>query len=408
MFWSFAALIIFCAVYFHSKTDPGTRFAIRNGQLANYGPSWWDQQKFGSFTPGDLAVFAFAYAGFIERLRTGRLHVAGRTAWLIGLGTTAVLAGIAAGVYHETASPFGDWRDLAVGLLFAFALWSTVLQTDRDCLQFAQIFVAIMAAYGVDQLDAIRLGRRRDRLLRPDDDGRPRDPGVHGGRGRHLAGDAANEQDAVALVGGDLVGTSVVALAFRRYAWVELAIVFAAFVLLLSGASRRRYLVAIGGVAAACLITVALTWSSLDWSGRLNSLDPTLTRDRTSTRRRIRATSTTSSTAGTRSAHTRCSGSGWASSTSAQRTAQWKGDAGMVHNAPIEVWIKFGLLGLVVFVAIYVILFRDIWRRRNRGRILRPARVRRRRVPARELRRHRQRVLVAVRRVGEGASSSSR
>ena len=32
-------------------------------------------------------------------------------------------------------------------------------------------------------------------------------------------------------------------------------------------------------------------------------------------------------------------------------------------------WIKFGLLGLGVFVAIYVILFRDIWRRRNRGRI---------------------------------------
>ncbi len=38
--------------------------------------------------------------------------------------------------------------------------------------------------------------------------------------------------------------------------------------------------------------------------------------------------------------------SAWASSTTDTRTAQWKGDAGMVHNAPVEVWIKFGLLGL--------------------------------------------------------------
>ena len=41
----------------------------------------------------------------------------------------------------------------------------------------------------------------------------------------------------------------------------------------------------------------------------------------------------------------------------------------MVHNAPVEVWIKFGLLGLIVFITIYVILFRDIWKRRNRGRV---------------------------------------
>ena len=32
------------------------------------------------------------------------------------------------------------------------------------------------------------------------------------------------------------------------------------------------------------------------------------------------------------------------------RTARWKGDAGMVHNGPIEVWIKFGILGMLVFL----------------------------------------------------------
>lgn len=368
IFWSAAAIIIFCAVYFHSKTDPGTRFAIRNGQLANYGPSWWDQQKFGPLTPGDLMVFAFAYAGFIERLRTGRLHVYGRTAWLIGIGTTAVLAGVAAGVYHQTASPFGDWRNLAIGLLFAFALWSTVLRTDRDCLFFAQIFVGIMAGYGIDQLLRYASGGGEIAFY-----------------GRTTTGDHATLEFMVAAVGismamlrtrrtpwlwwaGIAVGTSVVALAFRRYAWVELAVVFAAF-LLLSGASRRRYLVAIGGVAVACLITVALTWSSLDWSGRLNSLDPTLTREQN-----VYAT--------TNQGHINDILDGWDEVRvhpvfglgvgvlyHGSRTAQWKGDAGMVHNAPIEVWIKFGLLGLAVFLATYVVLFRDIWRRRHRGRV---------------------------------------
>ena len=69
--------IIFCAVYFHSKTDPGTRFAIRSGHITNYGPSWFqDQQKFGQFTPGDLAVIAFAYLGADDAAsRKGRLHV---------------------------------------------------------------------------------------------------------------------------------------------------------------------------------------------------------------------------------------------------------------------------------------------------------------------------------------------
>ncbi len=49
------------------------------------------------------------------------MAISNRMAWLLGLGTTAVLVGIAAGVYHETQSPFGDWRNLALGLVYAFA-----------------------------------------------------------------------------------------------------------------------------------------------------------------------------------------------------------------------------------------------------------------------------------------------
>ena len=249
VWWCFATLILFCAIYFHSKTDPGIRFAVKHSGLTNYGPSWWTQQKFGQFTPGDVAVIAFAYVGFIERLRSGRMAMSSRMAWLLGLGTTAVLMGIAAGIYHETQSPFGDWRDLAIGVLYAFALWSTVLRTDRDCFRFAQIFVGILVVYGAWQLVQYASGGGEIAFY-----------------GRTTVGDHATLEFMVAAVGvsmamlrthrsrtlwmaGIAVGTAVVVLAFRRYAWVELATVFAAFVLF-SGVNRRRYLVSIAGLAA--------------------------------------------------------------------------------------------------------------------------------------------------------------
>lgn len=366
--WTLAAVIIFCAVYFHSKTDPGTRFAIRNSGLTNYGPSWWDQPKFGKLAPGDLAVLAFAYLGLVARLGNGRLHISQRSAWLIGTGSTVVLIGVATGIYHETPSPFGDWRYLATGVLFAFALWSTVLRSDRDCLRLAQIFVAILIGYGIDQLIQYASGGGEIAFY-----------------GRTTTGDHATLEFMVAAVGismamlrtrrtrmlwwaGIIVGTAVVVLAFRRYAWVELATVFTAFVLF-SGVSRRRYLVSIAAVAVVALVTVALTWSALDWGARFASLDPTQTRADN-----VYAT--------TNQGHINDILDGWDEVRAhpitglgvgvlyhPTRTARWKGDAGMVHNAPIEVWIKFGILGLIAFLGMYVFLFREIWRRRHRGRI---------------------------------------
>ena len=293
-----------------------------------------------------------------------------RTGWRGSSGSARprCWSGIAAGVYHETQSPFGDWRNLALGLVYAFALWSTVLRTDRDCFRFAQIFVAILTGYGAWQLVQYASGGGEIAFY-----------------GRTTVGDHATLEFMVAAVGvsmamlrthrsrflwmaGVAVGTSVVVLAFRRYAWVELAAVFAAFILF-SGVNRRRYVVSIAAVAAACLLTIALTWSSLDWGGRFASLDPTQTRADN-----IYAT--------TNQGHINdildgfdevkahpIAGLGVGVLYHGQRTAQWKGDAGMVHNAPVEVWIKFGLLGLIVFITIYVILFRDIWKRRNRGRV---------------------------------------
>ena len=224
MWWSFAALIIFCAVYFHSKTDPGTRFAIETARSTNYGPSWWDQQKFGPFTPGDLAVFAFAYTGLIERLGTGRLHVPARD----GVAARAVddrgrCSASPSASTTRRASPFGDWRDLAVGAALRVR---ALVDGPPDRPGLPPVRADLRRDHGRLRrrpADAVRVGRRRDRVLRPHADGRPRHPGVHGGRGRHLDGDAANATGRGRLWwAGIIVGTAVVALAFRRYAWVEL------------------------------------------------------------------------------------------------------------------------------------------------------------------------------------------
>ena len=364
--WAAAALIVFASVYFHSKTDPGVRLAIKSGSLQNYGPAWWDEQKFGSFTPGDVAVFAFAYVGLILQIRRGAFAVSRRMALLGGLGAVAILLGVATGIYNHTTSPFGDWRNLAVGYLFALGLWWTVLRTERDCFRFAQIFVGILVAYGGVQLAEYAAGGGEIAFY-----------------GRTPTGDHATLEFMVAAVGISLamlrtgrtrwlwwsavaVGTAVVVLAFRRYAWVEIAVVFGSF-LLFSGANRRKYLLGALGVLAAGAIAVGLTWSSLDWAGRLSSLNPTETRSQN-----VLAT--------TNAGHLNdildgldqvrahpLTGLGVGVLYHPTRSASWKGEAGMVHNAPIEVWIKFGILGLVVFVATYFMLFREIWRRR-RGR----------------------------------------
>jgi O-antigen ligase len=225
-----------------------------------------------------------------------------------------------------------------------------------------------MAVYGVDQLLNYARGGGEIAFY-----------------GRTTSGDHATLEFMVAAVGismamirtrrtrflwmaGIVVGTAVVILAFRRYAWVELATVFGAFVML-SGANRRRYLVSVAAVGVVGIVTVAATWSALDWGSRLASLDPTQTRAEN-----VYAT--------TNQGHIDDILDGWDQVRAhpvtglgvgvlyhPTRSATWKGEAGMVHNAPIEVWIKFGILGVLIFFAIYFVLFRDIWRRRRRGRI---------------------------------------
>jgi len=48
-----------------------------------------------------------------------------------------------------------------------------------------------------------------------------------------------------------------------------------------------------------------------------------------------------------------------------RRTARWKGDVGMVHNGPVEMWIKFGVIGVITYIGVYLFTLREIFRRRR-------------------------------------------
>ncbi len=363
--WVATALILFSAVYFHSKLDPGTRFAIKNlGPSPNYGPSWFQDQKFGPFTPADLATFAFAYLAFVRRVGRRDFRVS-RLAVYLTIGIAIPIAiGVVVGETNRTHSPFGDWRNLAQGGLIAFGLWSTVLRSERGCLRLAQLFVAIVAGYGGLQLVEYLKGG-----------------GELAFYGRTPTADHATLEYMVAAVAislamlrtrytrllwwaGVAIGTVVVVLAFRRYAWVELATVFGVFALL-SGRDRRKYLKGVLAVAMAGAVAIALTWSTLHWSERFASLNPLVTKSQ-------------NALAATNQSHINdildgldqiqahpVVGLGVGVTYVGQRTARWKGDAGMVHNGPVEIWIKFGILGFLLYFVLYGIVFGRIWRRRK-------------------------------------------
>ena len=45
------------------------------------------------------------------------------------------------------------------------------------------------------------------------------------------------------------------------------------------------------------------------------------------------------------------------------RIQDWKEESVMVHNAPLHVWLKYGLLGLVCYVWFHLAMFRWLYRR---------------------------------------------
>jgi hypothetical protein len=363
VWWIVIAAILFVTVVFQAKLAPGEKLLAREGFTVGGGTSWVFQQVAFGFTPVDLLVFAFAYAALMYRMRMGYTTFSRRAGYMTLICAVVIAVALSSAMVHGTDEPFGDWRYFVTGALFAFALWSTVMRDEQAPLRFAQLLVGIAAGYAAFELAAYAAGG-----------------GETANYGRIPVGDHAKLEIAVAAVAvslamlrtrrspllwyaGAALCTALVVLSFRRYAWVELAIVFAVF-LIISGPERGRYrwgAIAILGVAA---VAVTLTWSSLQWEERFASLDP-------------RTTKAENALAATNQGHLDeirdgidqvqarpIFGLGPGVGYVGERTVVWKGTGGMVHNAPLEVWIEFGLLGLLAYLGAYALFFREVWKRR--------------------------------------------
>ena len=73
--WAMAGAILAVALIYHTSTDPGTRFQAKTSGKDNFGPAWFDQQKYGPFTPADVLTFGFAYLALIYRFTREGFHV---------------------------------------------------------------------------------------------------------------------------------------------------------------------------------------------------------------------------------------------------------------------------------------------------------------------------------------------
>jgi O-antigen ligase len=369
--WMAIGAILLAEVSLHSRTDPGTRLTERalggNGGVSRYQePVHTSLPLIGhGVTPSDLIIITFALVAIAHRIVNGRLAFSRRAANVTLAILFPVAVGVAVGLENDTPNHFTDWRNLLIGGLFAAGLWSTVMRSDRASLRFAQLFTAVVTGYAAVALARFAAGGGNVAFY-----------------GRTTLGNHAALEFTVAAIAlslamlrsnhtpalwwaGIVICTLVVALSFRRYAWGEAAIVVLVLIAVSTRATRRRYLTGIAVLAVACGIGVLLTWSSLQWSERLASLDP-------------RTTSQTNALAATNTGHLNdildgldqvrahpLFGLGVGAQWVGSRTLGWKQTTGMVHNGPISVWIKFGLLGLVTYFAIYLYTFKRIWKRRH-------------------------------------------
>ncbi len=358
-FWALATTILIGCVVFHSRTDPGIRYSIKQLNNSNFGPDWFLSQKFGKLTPLDLAAASFAFVGLCYRMGTRRsLQFSRRAAGYTALITVPLVIGLIVGEYNGTTSTFGASRYFVMGAVFALGLWSTILTSEEGCFRFAQIFALVMGVYGFVQLAQYAGGSGEIAFY-------GRTPlAAHATLEYMVAGVAVSlamtRTQRTPLLWWFTVAscTMVVVLGFRRYAWLELATVFGVYLVL----SGRKYLKGPVVMAVATAAAIVLLGSSLNFSGRIASLNPSASRDSS-----IYAT--------TNQGHIDAVMDGLYEIKSHPITGLGTGVSfvghvthqviGQTQNGPVETWIRYSIVGALVFFLVYYRLFRDLWRRKR-------------------------------------------
>jgi hypothetical protein len=291
--------------------------------------------------------------------RRARLHFP-KTVGVPGLGfLVAVGLAMTYGWLHGGTNLFFDWRALALGmgLYGVFAMW---VQTPREARWAMHLFAAYMALrIGLIYVSFLRGGGDVIVGLRiPVFDGPTLSAVVFTGVLALWMSDCATGKVRkflwMVLSGAAYL---LVLLCFRRTFWAELALATALLLMLVRHHRKRRLLLAIAAV------TVVATVLGPAFYERMRSMDFTTSESEFSQDNPDHVGEVLD--AWEQVQRQPLLGIGLGRSFPTLRIQEWKEESVMVHNAPLHVWLKYGLVGLGCYVWFHFALFRWL-RRRHR------------------------------------------
>ena len=289
--------------------------------------------------------------------RRMRIHFP-RTLALPGMGFAAAIAlAMIYGALHGGTNLFFDWRALAlgIGMFVVFALW---VQTPAAARSAMYLFAGFMA---------LRIGMIYASFLRGEGDV------IVGVRipvfdGPTLSAIVFTAVLALWMSGCDhgrwrkllwmtlsAAAYLLVLLCFRRTFWTELGVATGLLLLLRKQQRKRTLLLATVAVAA-----VALTLGPAFYQ-RLQSLDFTSGESEFSQGNPDHVGELLD--AWEQVQRQPILGIGLGRSYPTLRIQEWKEESVMVHNAPLHVWLKYGLVGLGCYVWFHFAVFRWLQRR---------------------------------------------
>ncbi len=304
-----------------------------------------------------IFAHAVAWAGSRRlRIRIPRALALPATGFAIAIAMAALY-----GALHGGTNLFFDWRALAlgIGMYVVFAVWLSAPQSIDFAMRLFVAFMALRIAWiladffsgGGDVLVGVRI---------PVFDGPVLSAVVFTALLSACLADAARGFPALSWISLSAASYLLVLLSFRRTFWTELGL--GTLLLLLSQRQRRGrklFLATASLLAVAALLGPAFYY-------RVNSMD--FTRDDTEFSQGNPDHVGEVLDAWEQVQRNPVMGIGLGRSFQTLRIQNWKEESVMVHNAPLHVWLKYGLLGLLGYLWFHFALFRWLWRQNQISR----------------------------------------
>ncbi len=319
----------------------------------------------GGFRVIDVAVLVLGLAhGFALGCRHQRAPSFPRKLALLMAGFgIAIMISLVYGMERGGQNLFFDWRALALGVAF-YIVYRFWIQGPVDGRVAVLLFGAVATAHIAMLLLAYAQGKGASLLgLRvPLFDGPSLSALVFVSiLGLSLSGSALASRHRAPWLLLSAGAMLLVALCFRRTYWAELAVGVALLVLISRG--RRIRVLAL----PLCIAGIAFLALGASLPARLSSINVTQEDALYGEDNADHVGDVLDAWAQVRAAP--LMGIGLGRSYPTWHIRNWKEESVMVHNAPLHVWLKYGLLGLALYLAYHLYLFRCL---RGRARCAPP------------------------------------